>query len=117
MKKALVCTLLCVGLIACRKDDGDTYPPPQTTVGAGGTSTTMPTGGGGSTVNYSDLCEQSGGDLVVALCCEAGHPFKVDTCKGEEECPMGGVTCADVVVCECGDNMCFSKEEGCLPIE
>lgn len=120
MKKTFIYMLLCgmiVGSIACKKDDGGTYPPPQTTVGAGGSSTTDTGGAGGSTVNYSDLCEQSSGDLVVTLCCQMDHPFKVDTCKGEEECPQGGVTCVNVVVCECGENMCFSLEEGCLPIQ
>jgi hypothetical protein len=112
MNKALIVYALVCGmaLIACKKEDGDTYAPPQPNTGTGGSTTISSSG---NTINYSDLCEQSGGDLVAVLCCDHNHPFKVDTCKGEAKCPMGGETCENVIVCECRENMCFSMDNGC----
>ncbi len=145
MKKAnfvckLMAGLICI-LIGCQGDVGSKYPPPQNNTGGVGASGSGGFGssnqGGsssGSTASmsttstggvdfmcpltaYDVLCEMTDGQLVVTYCCEYMHPFHIDTCIGEEQCPAGGVTCVGVTLCNCGEERCFSSENGCQPIQ
>ncbi len=116
--KKIICVLSIMfgSLVSCQDDAGDAYPPPQTNTGVGSSSSNSTGGAGGNEITYSYLCERTGGDLISTACCD-NHPFKVDTCLGEAECPLGGVSCVDVIVCDCGENNCFSLESGCQPIQ
>lgn len=116
MKKNLFClsALLCAFLVACGDDTGNKYPPPVLSTGSGGGGdTTTDT----SPPNYYELCDESGGGEKVVDCCN-DKPYLVDTCDPDsEQCPLGGVTCEKVVVCDCGEGNCFDLFEGCKPIE